>query len=272
LEAFFEKLEKEKKASTVLSYRRDLESLSYYLAPKILKEANPEDLRGYFHRQAKRMSSSSFARALCVARKYYAHLKEQSIRSDNPMDAIRTKDFLLQEGRFLENDDFAKLLGSSFFGIRGRRDFAMLSLLCETGMQVSELVELNRKDLFLEERFLFCGKEHRRRKVFLSDRTVKLLRETVLFSQLQSGGEEAVFLGSTGKRLTRQGFWKNLKDRAIVCGVENCTPQTLRLSLAKMLLKDGKKREEVRLLLGNRGDAVLRKYEKQEKGKEKWDC
>ncbi len=272
MEQFLASLEEKKKPNTLLSYRRDLEAFVSGIAPKRPEELTSDELGAYFLVLSRRLSSSSLSRAVCVVRGFYAFLEETKRIGENPMKGISVSQFEKREEVLLSPEDFRRLLAYSAPGIRGRRDRAMLGLLCETGMQVSELVKLNRSDLCGEMRSIVCGSGEKRRELFLSSETFFLLEEYLILSRLRSPEEEALFLGSTGKRITRQGFWKNLKERAMKSGIEYCSPQVLRQSFAWHCIRAGEHRNRVRTLLGNRADAKLRRYEKQQKGEEQWDC
>ncbi len=259
MEAFLQFLKTSKKPETVLSYRRDLKALLH--AVSSVEEATEAELRSYFSDLSRTRSRTAFARAFSVARQYFAFEKKRGRIPLDPMEGIRSADYSPKKETILEADDFDRLLTSSFYGLRGRRDLAMLTLLCETGMKVSELVQLSRSDFSSAGSYLDCGQGKKRRRIPLSPVTSQLLSEVALFSEMQNPAEEALFLGSTGKRMTRQGFWKNLKDRSIRCGVADCTPEALRYSLARHLIRDGRERREVLHLLGNLGKGCLRKYE-----------
>ena len=74
--------------------------------------------------------------------------------------------------------------------------------------------------------------------------------------------DRPLFVTAKGSRLTRQGFWKNLKDRAIYCGIDKpISPHALRRHFAVNLLSGGADKEEVRQKLGNQDTASLRGYE-----------
>ncbi len=269
MEEFLKALEETAKPTTVLSYRRDLKCLLEHLEKA--GSVSEETLRDYFSSLSHRLSSTGFARAVSVARKYFAFCKERGKIEKDPMEGIRASHFTHREEVFLEPDDMERLLSSGFYGLRGRRDLAMLTLLCETGIKVSELVSLSRKDFSLSERTLVCGSGARKRKIVLTSNTANLIQEISLLSALQKGEDPALFLGSTGKRMTRQGFWKNLKDRAVMSGIESCTPETLRRSLARQLVQQGNSRDQIRSLMGNTSEGKLREYEKKEKESAKWD-
>ena len=264
MKEFLEEVSRKACPSTVLSYRRDLNELFEFLGQETL--VTEDALREYFSRLATRLSSTGFARAVSVARQYFAFCKLKGYMAENPMENLRASQFSQRDEFFLDTEDIRRLLDSGFYGLRGRRDLAMLTLICQTGIKVSELVALSQSDFSPSEGTLLCGSGSRRRKICLESGTVKLLSEISLLSGLQSGGDSPLFLGSTGKRMTRQGFWKNLKDRAVLSGIENCTPEILRRSLARHLLQEGASRERVRSLLGNSGEGKLRDYEKKDKG------
>lgn len=263
MEEYLRRLDGLKKENTVASYRRDLERLASFFCEKALETLTGEQLRAYFADLSRTASATSLSRAVSAVRGYYKFLaKNQNI--PDPMTGIRASDFEKKERDPVSQEDLEKLLSYPVSGIRGRRDEAMLSLLVETGMQVSELVNLNRGDV-TPDGFVFCGAGARKRKIPISGQTQARLASYRALSRLQNPECDALFLGSGGERMTRQGFWKNLKDRGIECGIESCTPSALRQAFARIKIEQGESRDRVRRLLGNVSDAALREYEKKEK-------
>lgn len=267
MEAYLDFLAGEKKENTVASYRRDLTVLSLYFHSKPLVELTEQDLRLYFSHLGKKASAVSLTRAVSVVRSYYRF----KLGEEGPMASIRATDFRVREASLLSLEELNLLSSPLPGGIRNRRDEAMLSLLLETGIRVSELVGINRDDVFTEENAVWCGTGEEKRKLFLSYATAERLRGVRVLSAITNPEETALFLGPTGKRMTRQGFWKNLKNRGVQLGIEDLSPARLRQSLAKAMLSRGQTRSEVKASLGTQSDVNLRKYEKQLKEMKKWD-
>ncbi len=272
MEEYVSALLQRKKENTVLSYRRDLEALSRHVSPRPLSSLSHEELEAYFSYLSQSVSLSTLSRAISAVRGYYRFLRQNHAGMADVMAGISPASFRRKEMPLLTDDEFEKLFLICETGIRGKRDEAMIGLLCETGIRVSELVQMDRSDLLPEDSAVLCGQGAKRRQLSVSGNLMEQLLSYRTLSELQSKEESALFLGSTGKRITRQGFWKNLKDRAEKLGICDCTPQVLRQSLARILLSRGWGRAQVKDLLGNRSDLLLRKYEKQVKDQKIWDC
>ena len=255
-------------AVSLLSYRRDLARLfSYFHGDP--EGATREELLAYFAVLEKDLSATSLARCVSVTRSYYEFLRERGYRAENPIKDVSATLFSGKGLSTFSPADFERLISYPAPGFRGMRDRAMLMLLCETGLRVTELVELDRRDL--EYGAVLCGTGKRRRRLSLSPELCRTLEDYCAVADLYavSRGRGALFITAKGLRLTRQGFWKNLKDRAIDCGIDTpLSPQTLRRSFALHLLREGKDREEVRRILGNADTSSLRGYESERRKQE----
>ena len=246
---------------SLLSYRRDLEKLfsHYENAPE---KADAKSLEAYFTKLGETISPTSLTRNVSVVRSFYKYLMEKGIVDTDPLKDLRAASFCRKKEKPLTKEEFDRLLSYPAPGFRGMRDRAMLQLLCETGLRVSELVSLDRADF--QENAVFCGTGKRRRKISLSPSLLRHLSSYLAVAEIYplKGEETPLFITAKGTRLTRQGFWKNLKDRAIYSGIDKpLSPQTLRNSLALHLIEEGKDREEITKLLGNADVSSLRGYE-----------
>ena len=69
-----------------------------------------------------------------------------------------------------------------------------------------------------------------------------------------------VFINHRGGRLSRQGFWKLLKQYALKAGVKTLSPHTLRHSFATHLLSRGANLRVLQMLLGHADLATTQIY------------
>lgn len=249
---------------SLLAYRRDLEKLLAHFSyhPETAKK---EDLISYFARQGTELSPSSLSRQVSVVRSFYSFLEKEGRVSENPMKGVSASSFEKKDGEILDREEFDRLIQYSVPGFRGIRDRAMLMLLCETGMRVTELVELDRADL--REGCVLCGAGSRRRSLTVSPSLRDALSQYLAVRRLYAEEDGALFVTARGTKMTRQGFWKNLKERAVCSGIDKTlSPHTLRRSLALHWMEEGRAREEITRILGNADPASLRNYKTAKKG------
>ena len=117
----------------------------------------------------------------------------------------------------------------------GQRDQAMLELLYATGLRVSELVSLQSQQIDFQGDYLTVkGKGSKVRAVpFGQWARKKLLGYLRDVRPLLSRGRASsfLFIARSGKPLTRQRFWKLIRNYALAAGIEKrVTPHTLRHS------------------------------------------
>jgi integrase/recombinase XerD len=138
----------------------------------------------------------------------------------------------------------------------GQRDKAMLELLYATGVRVSELVGLTVQQVHLQVGYIVVrGKGDKERLVPIGEYAGEALQ-----AYLQDGRERLlkrqratqVFLNHRGRKLSRQGVWRNIKDYALQAGIpQNITPHMLRHSFATHLLQNGADLRSLQAMLGH---------------------
>ena len=131
----------------------------------------------------------------------------------------------------------------------------MLELLYATGLRVSELVSLKIKDLNLEKGYVLCrGKGGKERIVPFGHSAREALGEYLRLARpkLLKKDDPSLFLSSWGRALSRQGFWKMLKEYGRKADLEKkISPHVLRHSFATHLLERGADLRSVQLMLGH---------------------
>jgi len=152
----------------------------------------------------------------------------------------------------------------------GLRDAAMLEFLYATGTRVSELVELKQNDVNFELGFVIVyGKGSKERIVPVGEKAKEKLNEYMQTSRptlLKDRESKALFVTRRGKGMTRQGFWKLIKNYALKSGIpKNISPHTLRHSFATHLLERGADLRTIQVMLGHSDISTTQIYTHVEK-------
>lgn len=144
----------------------------------------------------------------------------------------------------------------------GMRDRAMLELLYATGIRVTELTSLNVEDVRLDMGYIRCKSRTGARVVPLGKMAQEALDHYIkLREKIAAREEKALFLNYNGGRLTRQGFWKIIKQHTKEANLEKpITPQTLRHSFATHLVENGADLKVLQEMMGHSGIASTQFY------------
>ena len=140
----------------------------------------------------------------------------------------------------------------------GLRDKAMLEFLYATGMRISELISIKKRDLFLDSELVrVLGKGGKERIIPVGSIAIKWVEKYVNFSRWKlikkySKPKDILFLNWRGNPLTRMGFWKILKFYVKSAGIKKkVSPHTFRHSFATHLLEGGADLRAVQEMLGH---------------------
>jgi integrase/recombinase XerD len=154
-------------------------------------------------------------------------------------------------------DEAATEIAAGGPGVRAAaayRDRAMVYLMYATGLRVSELVGLELQDLEMAQEFVRVrgkgGKE--RIAPYVPSAGERLAEYLVSHRAALTPRGNAVFLNPSGRALSRQSFWKTLKDLALTAGVPaSLSPHGLRHSFATHLMASGIPLRSLQMLLGH---------------------
>ena len=248
--------------NTVVSYKRDLNKYLHYLTIVENIHSFNDVTRIHIihfleHLKDTGNSSKTLARNIASIRSFHQFsLREKAVDQD-PTIHIETPRSERKLPKVLSLPEVEALLDapqiSTVFGVR---DKAMLELLYATGIRVSELINLNIVDVHLTMGFIRCiGKGNKERIVPLGRVATEAIQKYVETGRpelLKRKKSDALFLNHHGNRISRQGFWKNLKKITADAKIQKqLTPHTLRHSFATHLLENGADLRAVQEMLGH---------------------
>ena len=139
--------------------------------------------------------------------------------------------------------------------LKSIRDKAMLEFAYATGMRVTEIISLDISDVNLEEGYVSCRTRNKQRNIPLGKISLNALKDYIENAReyiIRDNNEKALFVNTSGKRLTRQGFWKIIKYYKEQAHIEtDITPHVLRHSFATHLLQNGADLKSIQTMLGH---------------------
>ncbi|MFO1474621.1 MAG: site-specific tyrosine recombinase XerD [Lysobacterales bacterium] len=254
--------------ATLDSYRRDLEGLSRWArsrgVPAALAHADRALLFDYLaHRANADYSARSNARLLSTLRAFYAFQAQRGARDDDPTALLQPPRLPRPLPKALSESEIEALLAAPAIDApAGLRDRAMLELMYAAGLRVSELVGLPANAVNLRQGVVrVTGKGGKDRLVPLGEEAMHWLRRYLdeARPRLDKGAsaraalDPPLFLGPRRAPLTRQQFWRLVKQSALAAGIApaRISPHGLRHSFATHLLNHGADLRALQMLLGH---------------------
>jgi len=223
-----------------------------------VRDVTKFDVQGFLLAlRKKNLSARSVARDLAAIRSFFRFLSQEGILDTNPVEDIESPKTARTLPEILSLKEIEQILEQpDLHTPLGIRDRAMMEMLYATGMRVSELTHLPTHQVNLEGGYvLLYGKGSKERIVPLGSEAMKWVARYLEAARgVLSKGKESpsLFINRSGKGMSRQRFWKNLKDYARKAGLhKRITPHLLRHSFASHLLERGADLRSVQMMLGH---------------------
>jgi integrase/recombinase XerC len=282
VEEFLEHLAKERDVSphTVNAYRRDLAEFSTFLAnyygarPWTWGGVDRLTMRGFLgHLDRRGLSRRTMSRMLSAVRSFYGFLHREERVDANPARAIGTPKVPKYLPGYLDRTQVEKLFehaqtrahAGEFNGVR---DLSMLELFYSTGMRLSELRALSRRDVdLLSQQVKVKGKGRKERIIPIGDtaqlalRNYEAKRDELIRRLGQTADRNAFFIGRTGKRLTVRAIQNAMKGLLEpFTEAAGLSTHSLRHTFATHLLDAGADLRAVQELLGHASISTTQIY------------
>ncbi|RQP25848.1 site-specific tyrosine recombinase XerD [Piscinibacter terrae] len=247
-------------ANTLAAYRRDLTLYAQWLGKtheRDLSATRETDLREYSVARHAGSKATSSNRRLTVFKRYFRWaLREHLATADPTLRLLAAKQPMRVPKVLSESQVEALLTAPDVDTPLGLRDRTMLELMYASGLRVSELVGLKTVHVSLAEGALRAtGKGAKERLVPFGEEAHSWITRYLAEARsdiLQGQASDALFVTARGGPMTRQMFWKLVKQHALRGGVHvPLSPHTLRHAFATHLLNHGADLRAVQMLLGH---------------------
>lgn len=268
IEKFIEYLIIDKKYSenTVKSYKNDLKKYETFMKNINIQNIKENHIKNYLkYLKDNNNDNRTINHNISTLRSFYKFLLIEKIIKDNPMEYIEMPKTKKSLPKTLSIEEIDKLLDIKLTDSFSYRNKAMLELMYSSGLRVSELVNVKIHDIDVSNCIIrIMGKGKKERIVPLGDYAIKYIelylkehRNKLIKRELN----EYLFLNNHGKKMTRQGFFKILKQLAHEKNIKtDFSPHTLRHSFATHLLNGGADLRSIQEMLGHESISTTQIY------------
>lgn len=268
IKKFIEYLIIDKKYSdnTVKSYKNDLKKYETFMKNINIQNIKENHIKNYLkYLKENNNDNRTINHNISTLRSFYKFLLIEKIIKDNPMEYIEMPKTKKTLPKTLSIEEIDKLLDIKLNDHFSYRNKAMLELMYSSGLRVSELVNVKIHDIDVSNCIIrIMGKGKKERIVPLGDYAIKYIelylkehRNKLIKRELN----EYLFLNNHGKKMTRQGFFKILKQLAREKNIKtDFSPHTLRHSFATHLLNGGADLRSIQEMLGHESISTTQIY------------
>ncbi|HEY4538112.1 MAG TPA: tyrosine-type recombinase/integrase [Erysipelothrix sp.] len=243
--------------NTVQAYAYNLSNFVAYLETKdiAVTACTKKDITNYLNEIKADYAPASLRQIAVSIRQFYQYLLRFNYMNYDPSENLV---FARQENRLPKvprQSAIEKLLNYRLEKGSDYMDQALLLLMAQSGLRVSEAIALKFNNVYEQERWIrILGKGNKERMIPISQEALKNMQEYVRIERplrLKSN-QDLIFLNTKGKALSRQYVYDMIQKRRTKLGIkEEISPHMLRHYFATRFLEEGVDLKIIQDLLGH---------------------
>ena len=248
--------------NTINTYSNALNHLDNNIKKDILK-LRSTDIENFISKL--NLESSSVSNYLSAYKTFYNYYIKIGKININPIDKVDSPKLSKHLPTYLTVEEVDKLLDIDIKDAFSARNKSLLELLYATGLRISELINLEFKNIDLNECIIrIMGKGSKERIIPINDLAIKYLKIYVKdyrYKLVKKEQNNFVYLNNHGKKMTRQGVFKMIKKRTQETYIKkDVSPHTLRHSIATHMLENGADLRIIQEFLGHESIGTTQIY------------
>jgi len=250
-------IDKKYSENTIKAYNNDLKKFKNFIKNKTINNIDENSIKDYLkYLNKENNDTKTISHNISTLRSFYKFLLIEKKVNKNPMEYIELPKTKKSLPKTLSIEEIDKLLDINLTDAFSFRNKAMLELMYSSGLRVSELINVKIHDIDVSNCIIrIMGKGSKERIVPLGDYAIRYIelylkeyREKLIKRELN----DYLFLNNHGNKMTRQGFFKILKQIAKEKNIKTeFSPHTLRHSFATHLLNGGADLRSIQEMLGH---------------------
>lgn len=267
----FIKFEKRFSLHTITAYTDDLEHFSQFLhaqfAVEQVDQIHPSMIRTWMAAFAvQKITPRTINRKISTLKSFFKYCLVREWITVSPAKTIQVLKTKKRLPTYIESDQMEQLLRPDHFSddLDGRMEYLTVNLLYQTGMRVSELVNLKSTQIdFARSQIKVLGKGNKERVIPISEMLAKIIRHFMDEAGQQFPAESGSFLLINGRGKhpgARQLYSIVKKYLSLITTADKKSPHVLRHSFATHLTSNGAELNAVKELLGHSSLAATQVY------------
>ncbi|MDP4147385.1 MAG: tyrosine-type recombinase/integrase [Bacillota bacterium] len=261
------KIERNLTDKSTKAYYSDLSSFLLWLKENNVNTVDINTINSYINwlQNSKQMKDTSIKRKYVTLKSFFKYLINKKIIDNSPFENMRISFKTTKRlPKTLSSQDIMKLLRASMEELKDMRtefrkticirNSAIIELLYCVGIRIGELVNIELKDLDIEEQTLLIhGKGRKDRLLYISSEDVIEILKTWLFHRESLNPNcEALFINKYGDKLSIYSIEDIYEKYRQLAGLDaKSTPHYLRHTFATQLLNNGADIRAVQEILGH---------------------
>lgn len=259
---FSENLEKNNKArATVLAYSKDIEQLVDFLGKRgktLVDEVRAEDIDEFKELLKKqRYTSKSVSRKINSIKAFFRFLTAEGLADNNPAEVVSHPKIEQNPPRILSRLEYRALRDACR---ADARMYAIVELLLQTGMRISELAALQQSDLDMERELIYIQAQDSReaRRVPMNAAAKKALMDYLKIRPRAK--EKSLFLTKTCRPFLVRNIRTAIDRYFRLAGIKEAKVNDLRHTFIVEQLKAGTPLVYVSQLVGHKRITTTERY------------
>ena len=224
-------------------YKRDISDFKKFLGDKTYEQANKDDVAEYIKYMETKYLENSIIRKISSVKSFYKYLIKSGVVEQSPAeDVVMSRKFVKNTDK-IELNELRDIINSCGNDEKGKRDRLIIKLLAETGMQITEILNLKISEMESNDYHTF---------------TVRTGNEYIIVELSEENREE---LKEYVKKF-RNNVVKDSYDDKIFCDLSR---QNFRARFMKYGVKAGIEREVLPSMIKNRCQYVRQEIYQEKK-------
>lgn len=259
-EKFLDHLKGQKRSSaTLIAYSGDLQQLRDYFEPKRITQATtiqPDHLQEYIsYLSTQGYTPKSVSRKINSLKTFFKFLHSQGLTPTNPASPLTHPKYETKPPRILSPMEYKNLRDASRLDIRVS---AVIELLLQTGMRISELANLRLEDVKKNELFIRAQENNPARTIPLNRSAAAAVQNYLAVRPKVS--DDHVFVTKTGRPLLVRNIRTAIDRYFRKAGIKDAKVNDLRHTFIAHQLASGVHPEVVHKHVGHRRLSSTEKY------------